>query len=215
MYSLASTVLTARVAQNLLKNNRKVLFTADASTGIYMAKMRGILTRTTQYNSVERFLLGKNSLAGSSPNHNKKVHCNCSMCEALGYLDGYTQWEGSPPKYFLDRHNSVIFSEWCNMMNDYARDLNDKDYLDLISSIITGKQKQQVMWGMKYLEVLFQDGWKTAHNKFSHQINSLFPVENMFDDNPEPVVTEKRETTNKRIDALSIKYLDWHKQNKT
>jgi hypothetical protein len=212
MYSLASTVLTARLAQNLLKANRRVLFTADASTAIYMAKMRGILTRTTQYNSVERFLLGKNSIAGGTPNHSKKVHCSCSMCQNLGYLDAYTQWEGSPPKYLLDRHNSIVFSEWCNMMNDYARDLDDKQYLELISSIITGRQKQQVIFGMEYLKVLFNDGWQAAHRRFSHQINTMFPIENMFNDNPVQVTSEKRDITNERLKNLAKKYLSWHKK---
>jgi hypothetical protein len=97
------------------------------------------------------------------------------------------------------------------MMNDYARDLDDKQYLELISSVITGKQKQQVIWGMEYLKVLFNDGWQAAHRRFSHQINTIFPMGDMFDDNPAQVVSEKREVTNERLKNLATKYLDWHK----
>lgn len=215
MFTLASTVLTARLAHKLHQAGRTVLFTADASTPVFMAKSRAFLSFTAPFESLSRLHVGGTTIGGHANAH-KPIACNCAFCKHLGYLDVYSRWEGSPAKYLLNRHNEIQFANWCSMVNDYARDLNDQDFKDFAVSCITGSQRAEVSLGLHYIEVLMQDGWAKAHAKFSHRVNSLAGqvtlTDEFTDHSRDKEHAQALDKSAKRVGKLTKKYIRWYKK---
>lgn len=212
LYTVSSTIVTAYLAQRMLKAGRKVLFTADATTGLVSANNRCILTTTGHHRPIERILLGQSS-PGNIRNADKMLPCGCPICRHTMYIDAMVSSSNASSRYLLNRHNDFLFARWCRMINNYARDLEPQDFKELAMSISSRQYVGSMVDALKYVDILLEDGYAEAHKRFAHKLDTMFSVDGSLisDEFGNPIPREDNiSTLTKRLGKVAKTYSDWY-----
>ena len=209
LYNLVSTTVTARLAHQLKKAGRTILFTQDNSA----AQQKAL---SFQYNTSfavgasRSHALGVQSPGGQAPNPYRILPCQCSVCRHIKYVDVFSHFHSETTYFNLIRHNENVFANWLQAKNVYARDLDDQQYREMVDEEFSPQSRTAIYHSLDYIDVAMQDGWKVANKRFSHMTKNLFGSDAVSLSGEAGTNRDRVRRTTERYRAIIKRYRKFH-----
>ena len=213
MFNIANTLLATRLIHKIAKAGREVFVTSDASSPYHYGVRREYLALTSH--PQKKMFLGKKIVGGLITNPYRLLPCSCEVCSSIKYTDILTMMDKMQTQRLIIRHNEINYSQWLAMVNVYAHEMDDKQYLEYAMEMTGSALRSQVKGALDYIDRLLMDGWKAAHKRYFHLTGTMFGGMSHTMSGEltplEPELHEKKERTTARLIKAVKRYQEYYK----
>lgn len=169
-----NTVLSPliRMAALFRKQGKTFLISSDASSAIKYGMVRTMVLQRNHYRNLEQMDMGK-AAPLYFPNAQRQLACSCPVCSTFKYADLISHEQFSVVSSLLISHNVGAMNRWCNMMTEYALELDSKQYKELVTKqFARSSGLKSVLMALEFVEALFEYGPAVAIKRYESIVDN-------------------------------------------
>ena len=155
--------------------------TLDSSRHIQEALRWGYYSRIGTSQRIKKIRIGSDYIVTPEPTSPQLLPCQCEVCQAIKYVEIFALTRSSViAPYLILYHNQFIIRDIITKITDYARVMDDANYLDFAKSMIRPRDHLQLRAGLQIIDDFEKyGGRKTAKQYKYHAVRSRLYEEDL------------------------------------
>ena len=179
---IAKTLVFARWAETRIPG---ITVTADSSRHLQEALRWGYYTRVGATQRLHKVGLGKSFIGGHLKQTTPQLlPCQCIVCRTVKYIEllALTRRAAVVP-YLILYHNQFVIRDMVTKITDYAREMDDKEYLEFAKSLTRPSSHRELEAGLQVINDFDEYGGREISKHYRYfAVRSRLHAEDLADE---------------------------------